>query len=294
MAKKVMEIRMLRNISLALLCCSLSGCFVAPGMRMENVPETGRSARAACAIHPCFVPIDTCLIRQLEHCGNDISNSRIDSSYYYHVGPHDILNVYVWEHPEFGSPLGQAAGESGMNANINPTLAASGFLVGPDGNIFFPMIGYIHVEGKTVDEIRSELMRLLTKYVRKPQIDVRVVGFRSKKIYVMGEVHKPGIQPLTDTPMSITDVINIAGGLNPDSADPSHIFVIRGDMACPTVYWLNAQSPSALLLAENFHLKPHDIIFVSTANVVRWNRAMSQILPTIQTAWFTRTLIRQR
>ena len=280
---------MRRVIILFILVVQLTGCFIAPGMRMKSPGTSTLSAAAFNQIKPNFIPISVALVRQL----NQFAIYHHQDDYYYHVGAHDVLNIYVWGHRELDGPMGVAATESGANAALSPSMAAAGYLVDPDGDIFFPMIGIVRVEGKTVGEIRTELMTRLARYIRHPQIDVRVIGFRSKKIYVMGEVVRPGLQPLTDAPMSITDAINLAGGLEPRSADPSHIFIIRGDYSRPDVYWLNAQSPDTLLLGENFRLMSHDVVFVSTAGVARWNRAIEQILPTVQTAWMTYSMTQQ-
>lgn len=281
-------INLVRSIILLALGMSLSSCFIAPGMRM-SVPAESRGRQAPNDIKPIFIPITVSLVRKMGHYP---SLNYHNNSYHYRVGAYDILNIHVWDHPEFASPLGQPPSEQSVNAPLNPVISPVGFLVGADGDIYFPLVGYVRVEGKTTEQIRTTLSRSLRKYVRNPQMDVRVSGFRSRKIYVMGEVYKPGLQPITDTPMSITDAINLAGGMMPDSADPSHIFVIRGDYARPDVYWLNAQSPTALLLGENFHLQAHDVVFVSTAGISRWNRAINQILPSVQTVWFTANLIR--
>lgn len=278
---------MLRVIILFFLLVILSSCSIAPGMKMKPIPPSIQSTSSPNEIKPIFIPINVALVERMHR----MSKYNLDDAYYYHIGPHDILNIYVWGHPELSGPMGQAAAEQGTNAP--PTLAPTGYLVSSDGEIYFPLVGAVHVAGKTMEQTRMQLTSLLKKYIRKPQVDVRVMGFRSKKIYVMGEVNKPGLQPLTDSPMSITDAINLAGGMDQKTADPSHIFVIRGNYARPEVYWLNAQSPDALLLGENFRLKPQDVVFVSTANIARWNRAIDQILPTIQSLWFTYALIQQ-
>lgn len=282
-----MESNMIKKIALIFLVLGLSGCFVAPGMKMDGVPLTYTLPENR--IKPEFIPIDVELVRNLSKHGMQVQ----DDAYYYHVGIHDILSIYVWEHPEFNGPIGQISGESGGAGAINPSMSSVGFLVNPDGNIYFPMVGNVHVAGKTVDQIREELAHLLKTYVPKPQVNVRVIGFRSKKIYIMGEVMRSGLQPLTDSPISITDAINLAGGMDPRSADTSHIFVIRGDYSKPEVYWLNARSPDALLLGENFRLKNHDVIFVSTTGVARFNRIMDQILPTVQAVWMTNNMLNQ-
>lgn len=287
MASEVMEInfKMLRIIVVFVLGMSLGGCFIAPGMQMQAPP-----GNASNHVKINFVPITVQLVQSMGHYSRRTRAHNED--YHYRVGAHDILNIYIWGHPEFDAPIGQAPSQQGANASLVPTMAPAGYLVNPDGEIYFPLVGYMHVGGKTTDQVRTQLVSALRKYIRNPQIDVRVSGFRSKKIYVMGEVNKPGLQPLTDSPMSITEALNLADGLVQDSADPSHIFVIRGDYLRPDVYWLDASSPASLILGENFYLQPQDVIFVSTAGVSRWNRAISQILPTIQTYWFTRDIIR--
>jgi polysaccharide export outer membrane protein len=276
---------MLRVFIVLFLIMELSGCFIAPGMKMESVPSHVSYRATNNQVKPNFIPIDVALIRQMKSTAILCQ----DEAYYYHVGPHDILDIHVWDHPELQGSTGQAAAE--QSASANSSLSAVGFLVNTDGDIFYPMIGTVHVGGKTVEQVRVQITTRLKRYIRNPQLSVRVTGFRSKKIYVMGEVYKPGVFPVNDAPVSITDAINLAGGLDLKSADPSHIFVIRGDYAHPDVYWLDAQSPNALLLGENFRLKGDDVVFISTAGVARWNRAIDQILPTIQTVWFTWSVV---
>jgi len=281
---------MLRFILLVVLLIGLNGCFVAPGMTMKS-PNVSVGSTAAAEIKPHFIPVNIELVRYL----NRTEKFYHGDTYYYHIEPYDILNIYVWGHPElnvsFGSSPSSTDGEN--TSTVSTSAAPMGYLVDPDGNIFFPMIGTTHVAGKTTQVVRKQIMHALKKYVRSPQVDVRVSGFRSKKIYVMGEILHPGLLPLTDTPMSVMDAINLSGGMDPQSADPGHIFIIRGDYAKPDVYWLDIKSADFLLLAENFGLRSDDVVFVSTAGVARWNRAMQQILPTVESAWLVYSISRQ-
>jgi polysaccharide export outer membrane protein len=155
-------------------------------------------------------------------------------------------------------------------------------------------VGYISVANKTVDEIRVIVTKRLSRYVPDPQVNVRVADFRGQKIYVVGEVAHTGFLPITDQRLTIADALALSGWLNNDTADPSNIYVIRGDFTHPQIFWLDARTPDRLLLAERFSMQPRDILFVSSAPATRWNRVLNQLLPTVQTVWYTQAIVNSR
>jgi polysaccharide export outer membrane protein len=65
--------------------------------------------------------------------------------------------------------------------------------------------------------LRDVLTDKLSAYIQDPQLDVRVVGYRSKRVYVVGEVNQPGLLPLDDQPLMIADAISLSGGLTPNA-----------------------------------------------------------------------------
>lgn len=138
------------------------------------------------------------------------------SNYEYLVGPQDVLNIVVWDHPELTIPAGEF-----RNAQD------SGSLVDRDGSIFFPYVGIVQVGGKTVGEIRELLTTRIAQYVTKPQIGVRVAAFRSKRVNVLGAVLKPNVLPITDVPLTALEAISQAGGVTPES-DLSRVTLTRG------------------------------------------------------------------
>jgi polysaccharide export outer membrane protein len=280
MPKSTNGIFMITRLYLFMLVILLSSCSLLPGMQNPNMSQMNKTASAdKMNMVPTLIPITPSLI----------ADSR-NSQYVYHVAPADILNIIVWQHPEFyphESPVNQIT----TVPSTQGAAGQEGFLVNPNGDIYFPLIGKVAVAGETVDGIRENITRRLTKYLKNPDLNVRVADFRSRKVYVLGEVIKPGFIPLNDQPLSITDAIVLKGGLDPNAADPSHIYIIRGSMQRPDIYWLDAKTPDALLLAEHFYLKPNDILFVSSAAATRWNRVINQLLPTIQTVWYTKAIV---
>lgn len=284
-------------------------------------------------------------------------------AYDYRVNPGDVLNVTVWDHPELTIPAG---GER--------PAAEAGNWVHSDGTIFYPYVGKIHVAGLRVTEIRDILRERLAEYIESPQVDVTVAAFRSKRVFITGEVNQPGIQPITNIPLTLVEAISRAGGLSDvadwtqivlsrngesttfslrdllqhgdlranvvlqpndivhvarndaakvfvlgevlqpqsilfgrsdvtlaealveaggfvqNTANASGIFVVRkapedsGKIA--HVFQLDARNATALVLADQFRLQPRDIVYVTAAPIARWNRIISQLMPTAQALYY--------
>jgi len=135
----------------------------------------------------------------------------------YRIGAQDVLLVTVWDHPEITLPLGQFR-----------TDTASGTTVDDDGNVFFPYIGKVAVAGLTVTQARDRVTLRLAEVLQKPQVDVKVVAFRSQKVYVGGEVRNPAVYNVTDIPFTLSEAIARSGGFLP-TADDSRILLTRGD-----------------------------------------------------------------
>ncbi|MES2203895.1 MAG: polysaccharide biosynthesis/export family protein [Pseudomonadota bacterium] len=191
-----------------------------------------------------------------------------DSPYTYVIGPYDILNIIVWNHPELTTPTNQLA-----------TPEENGILVDEEGFIFFPFAGKVKVSGLTFDQARIVIEEKLKEYIRDPQLSVRVAMFRSQQIQIVGEVVKPGVIPITDKPLSTMEAINIAGGVNSFTANTRQIFILYEKSNKIYIYWFDAQNPTSVIAANKFYLQNNVIIYVPPAGVSAWNRVISQILP---------------
>lgn len=205
----------------------------------------------------------------------------------YRIGAFDSLNIIVWGHPEISTvatSVGAIPGVSNETSTLVSGPATSApILVETDGTIFFPYSGHLKVAGLTVSEVQKKISRKLARYIRNPQVSVQVAKYRNRHVYVDGKVRTPGIQPIDDKPLTLMEAISIAGGIDPGSADPTHIYVIRGSYLRPDVFWLNAQTPQALVMAEQFPLQENDIVYVSAASLTSWNSFVGQILPNFTT-----------
>lgn len=105
---------------------------------------------------------------------------------------------------------------------------------------------------------------------------------RRGAVAIMGEVMRPALFEVAAEDTNLAQVLMAAGGFNQLTANAERVYVIRGDFSKPTVFQVNAKSPDAMLLAQQFPIESKDVIFVSLAPIAKWNRALQQVLPSLQ------------
>lgn len=219
------------GVALAVAACfGLAGC--APAIQFHDAEKAGDEQPA-----PPTEMITEKLIatEHLQH--QDEANQNLDKLLVanpppYTIGSGDVLSIVVWDHPELAggmaaSPTVDPSGvATGANTSANPN--APGFVVDHLGRIQFPLAGLLKVEGLTEEQARAQLTSKLAKYLANPNVTLRVQAYRSKRVYLDGEVKQPGLQAINDIPMTLVEALNRAGGLLP-TADQSRILLERGE-----------------------------------------------------------------
>lgn len=356
-----------KTLVASLTLLTMTGCTLIPGSHFEGIESGEQTKNLEQDLEKVNIQIiDSALINKAKQAQTKTAprssyNGLNTSDYQYKLGVGDVLTIGVWDHPELTIP-----------AAVQRTAEFDGFRVQADGTVTYAYAPNIQAAGKTVQQLHSELVKRLSRVIEDPQIDVKIVGFRSQKAYVTGEVKQPGILPVTEIPLTLIDALNQAGGLtevadwrtvtftrgnkteviklddfyargdisqnrllqhgdivhvnrndlqnvfvlgdvqkagsvevnryglnlaealansgglNENTADANGVFVLRKrdlerDGVIADVYQLHAKNVAALVLAEQFELQPHDIVYVTSAPLARWNRVISLLLPSIAT-----------
>jgi polysaccharide export outer membrane protein len=207
----------------------LAGCAGSPGMNSKAAVDG-----VAPGAMPEVTPITVELVQELR-AQSKVENARVEELFAspdpYRIGPGDIISVVVWDHPELVFPT-QTYSTGGATFEIPTSTGGAnvpGYVVSASGDIQFPYAGVLKVAGRTANEVRDQMARILSRVVRDPQMTVRVLGFRSQRVYVDGEVRNPGMLAIDDAPMTLVEALNRAGGVLNQTGDNSRIRVTRGE-----------------------------------------------------------------
>lgn len=173
--------------------------------------------------------------------GGDITTtvlaSEVDPEY--QLGAEDVLLISVWKDEQLTREV----------------------VVRPDGMFSFPLIGDIQAEDRTVDQIRTDLVQRLTKYIPNPNVSVAVNKVASYKVYVVGRVNKPG-EYVIGHYADVLQALSLAGGLTP-FAKENDIKVmrrVRGEQhAIPFRY---GDMRKGRALEQNIVLQRGDVVMV--------------------------------
>jgi polysaccharide biosynthesis/export protein len=168
----------------------------------------------------------------------------------YRVGAGDALLVAVYGHPELSIASYAGAGVAGGRS--------AGFVIDNDGTIQLPLIGSVHVAGKTSEEVRAYLETQLASFLREPRVTVQVSWNGSIRYYLLGQFTEPGLK-YSDRPMRLMEALSLGGSIDLARASLTTAYVARAGKRLPIDFQRLLRQGD---LRYNIPLRSGDVVFV--------------------------------
>jgi polysaccharide export outer membrane protein len=157
----------------------------------------------------------------------------------YVIGPEDVLTVVIWR-------------EKDISGDVQ---------VRPDGKISLPLLNDVQAAGYTPEQLRKQLTDAVAKYIEQPEVTVIVKAINSRKVYITGQVGKPGPYALTGT-TNVLQLIAMAGGVL-EYANSKNIVVMRSENGKSVTHKFNYRDVmQGKNLQQNIELRPGDTVIV--------------------------------
>lgn len=160
-------------------------------------------------------------------------------------------------------------------------IGINSLTVGLDGYVQLPYVGSVKMEGLTLDEAKAVLMDSLTQYLRIPDLSLVITSYGPRKVYVMGEVNKPGVQTMGIDNMNAYAALATAGGWARKGRS-TRIQIMR--VVDGTMYYRTLNMKAYTVrhdLTQNVEIEDGDILYVPRSNGIKLD---TDVLPYVN-AW---------
>lgn len=157
----------------------------------------------------------------------------------------------------YSTDMSQYSAMPSRNASVEPT-----YIVDAAGNIDFPILGTLNTTDKNVDQFKGELKEKLSKYIKNPIFNIRIVNY---KVTVLGEVTRTGTYPIQDgQPTTIFNVLGFAGDLT-IYGQRKDVLIIRNVDGVTTKQYIDL-TDAEFINSPYYYVKQNDVIYVKANN----------------------------
>lgn len=157
----------------------------------------------------------------------------------YRVQPGDTIEISVWKEPDLQGPV----------------------LVTPDGAFAFPLVGQVDARGKTVTDLQKIVVDRLRPYIPDPVVTVSVKDIRGNKVYVIGQVNKPG-EFIVNPRVDVVQALSMAGGTTAFAQLSDIVILRRSGGQQQAIRFDYSDLVKGKNLQQNIELQSGDIVVV--------------------------------
>lgn len=186
-----------------------------------------------------------------------IQNSSEQAAFKYELTKYDVINIVI----------------IGVADNYFNDI-----MIGPDGYVNLPYAGNIKLAGLTIPEATQLLTSKLGEYIKIPSMSVMVKQYGPRKVYVMGEVGKPGVYQLSPDYMNVFAALSSAGGIT-KRGRPKHVGVVRMEDGQVRMQEINFDAfIEKQDASQNPMLQDGDMVYVPKSNKIDLNEDVMPVL----------------
>ena len=206
------------------------------------------------------------------------------------IMPKDILSITVnATNPEAAAPFNLTVATPltvSLNANSTTQAALQSYIVDNEGNIDFPLVGKLHLEGLTKNQAEQLILQNIKQFMsetEKPIVTVRMINY---KISVIGEVNHPGMFTVANEKINILEALAQAGDLTIYGVR-DRVKLIREDKTGQKEIHVLNLNDANIINSPYYYLQQNDIVYVEPNKVKSQNSSVGSMT----TLWFSATSI---
>lgn len=241
--------------SIIAISISATSCAVTSGLQTYDIPNEGvYTTNLGTNVNvikitqdnlPAIQPAQINIQRSFSALFNAQKNS-------YRLSAGDVLSIQLWAYPEITPPVNNLTNDQSIKAN--------GYPIDYEGFIQLPLVGKYKAAGKSLSQLNHELRNQFARYLKNPDVIVRVLDYQGQRYSVQGSVTKGGQFFLNDQPISLYTALGMAGGISGQGAN-TFIQLVRNGIT----YDLNTlELEKAGYSLHKLLVQPNDTIYVST------------------------------
>jgi polysaccharide export outer membrane protein len=189
----------------------------------------------------------------------------------------DRVEITAFNQSSTGSGQLNQLLSSGGQRMYTDRVGDEGILIGADGMVNLPLIGLIKISGLTENESAQKLIDEYKKYLRNPYVAVKILN---QRLFVLGEVSRPGTVLVTNGTMSLFEALATTGDITND-AKRTNVKIIRGSLRNPQIREVDLTDLKSIQYASLI-LQPNDIVYVEARDSKGSNISIQENMPFLQ------------
>ncbi|MGW8169109.1 MAG: polysaccharide biosynthesis/export family protein [Sulfurovaceae bacterium] len=186
-------------------------------------------------------------------------------SYSNKIAPRDRISVEVFN------------GQKSISSD-NVSQNHAGYIVSEKGSVYLPLVGHVQLAGLSESEASEHLTKVYSEYLKFPFVKLDILN---QRVYVIGEVQKPGIVPVNNEILNFFEALAQSGDFT-EYANRTDVKIVTYVDGKPHIRSVDMTSTGSIHMA-NLILKPNDIVYIPPRNIKMYNTYLKETGPLLNT-----------